>query len=394
MSMLLLAVLAQNPRLTLVFGGDVIPHESVKAAARQNSRTAEVDGTRVRLGHGGWDHVFGPLTGVFGTADVSVVNLETPITTAESPEHGEKVFNASPDLLAGLKRAGVDVVTFANNHCLDQQREGIVSTRVEATKAQLRSVGAAASEAQAWEPLLIEREGFRIGLIAFTRWLNGHSNALDAMQPHVPVVTYPSDAIAGSHSVEQLLHAVAATAKQVDVLVVAVHWGDEYQTAPRAEDRTLAAALINAGATLVIGHHPHVLQPVELVTRANGSKGLVAFSLGNLISNQDADDPDGTTRDGLLLAVTLERRAEGLAIVRLTPSAVFTENRFVGQRRNVQAVLLDDELAAMENRIIELNARTDPSSRTEKHTLLERRALAVARRARILALMPSIARSP
>lgn len=398
MSIVLLAVLAQASRVTLVFGGDVIPHEPVKLAARVNERVAQVDGARVGVSHGGWDHVLGPLTSVLQSGDVAVINLETPITTLAAPERGELTFSAGPELLASLKHAGVGVVSFANNHCLDQHREGIVSTRTLAAQAQLLSVGAAATEAEAWEPLIIERQGFRIGLLSFTRWLNGYSNVKDPAQPHVPVVAYPDDQIIGSHSVDQLLSVVSSAAKRVDVLVVSVHWGDEYEAQPKVSDRLLAKALIKAGATLIIGHHPHVLQPVELISRDDGSRGLVAFSLGNLVSNQDATDPEGAKRDGLLLAVTLERLAKGspVIIARLTPSAVFTENRqAVGsQRRSVQAVLLDDELAAMETRVVELNARRDAQSRAEKRVLLERRALAVQRRARIVGLMPLLAPNP
>lgn len=394
MSILLLAVIAQASRVTIVFGGDVIPHEPVKRAARQNERVAQIDGARVGVSHGGWDHVLGPLTSVFQAGDLAVINLETPITTLATPERGELTFNAGPELLASLKHAGVGAVSFANNHCLDQHREGIVSTRALAARAELLLVGAAATEAEAWEPLIVERQGFRIGLISFTRWLNGYSNSRDPAQPHVPVVAYPDDQIIGSHTVDQLLGVVSAAAKTVDVLVVSVHWGDEYEPQPKPADRQLAKALIKAGATLIIGHHPHVLQPVELLSRDDGSRGLVAFSLGNLVSNQDAADPEGPKRDGLLLAVTLERVSPGspVIIARLTPSAVFTENRpAVGSRpRSVQAVLLDEELAAMEARVIELNERRDPGGRAEKRQLLERRAGAVQRRARIIGLMPAL----
>lgn len=389
----LLSVLGQS-RVTLVFGGDVIPHEPVKRAASLNQHTADIDGERVGVSQGGWGHVFGPLTGVLQAADLSEVNLETPITTLTTPERGDMVFNAAPDLLAGLKRAGVDVASFANNHCLDQHREGIVSTRAHLADAGLLSVGAAGSEAEAWQPLVMERAGFRIGLLAVTRWLNGFSNLKDPKQPHVPMVQYPEDEpVMGSHTVDQLISAVAEAAKTVEVLVVIIHWGDEYSPRPRTADRLLARSLISAGATLIIGHHPHVLQPVELITRDDGSRGLVAFSLGNLVSNQDAAAPDGTKRDGLLLGVTLERAPDaGVNIVRLTPAAVFTENRLPSENhpRNVQAVLLDDELFAMEERVVELAGRRDEKSRAEKRVLLERRALAATRRARILSLMPEL----
>ena len=144
--------------------------------------------------------------------------------------------------------------------------------------------------------------------------------------------------------------------------------------------------MIDAGAFAVIGHHPHVLQPVEFLERSQGGKGLVVFSLGNLVSNQDFDKPNGTKRDGLLMELEIVRESpEGavrLESVRAVPVA--TENTLgKGKLRNVQALLLDDELAAIEERLVELAGRKDAPTRKERNALEERRKIGLARRARI-----------
>jgi poly-gamma-glutamate capsule biosynthesis protein CapA/YwtB (metallophosphatase superfamily) len=166
---------AQAPssaRVSLVFGGDVIPHDPVKFVARMHDR---LDAAGLSTNHGGWDHVFGPLAPIFKRHDVAVINLETPIVTLAKPEAGEMLFSAPPQMLMGLKQAGVTVATFANNHCLDQHREGIITTREYVQQAGLLTAGAAATEAEAWTPLLLERRGVKIALLAVTRWLNGSS---------------------------------------------------------------------------------------------------------------------------------------------------------------------------------------------------------------------------
>ncbi len=386
-SLLLLAVLSQSPaRVTLVFGGDVIPHDPVKYVASTRARTGE-DGN-----NGGWDHVLGPLAPVLQRADFAVVNLETPIVVLKKYESGEMVFNAQPPLLAALKRVGVDVATFANNHCLDQHREGIVATREYLKAAELLSAGADVNEEAAWTPLVLEKNGLRIGLLAVSRWLNGFNNKKDPALPHVPAVPYASEPIIGGHTVDALLATIRARAAEVDVLIVSIHWGTEYKFEPAAEDRKLAKAMLDAGAFAVIGHHPHVLQPVEFLERSAGGTGLVVFSLGNLVSNQDFADVNGTKRDGLLVELELVRERPGAAVrleaVRGVP--IGTENTLGrGKKRNVPPLLLDDELAAIEERLIDLAGRTDAATKKERKTLELRRQVAVDRRARIAGFVPA-----
>lgn len=393
-SLLLLAVLAQAPasRVTLVFGGDVIPHDPIKHVATLRARTGELDN------NAGWDHVLGPLGPALQRADVAVVNLETPVVTVKKPETGEMIFNAQPPLLSALKRVGVDVATFANNHCLDQHREGIVSTREYLAMAGLLSAGADVTEASAWTPLVVEKNGLRIGILAVSRWLNGFNNKPDATLPHVPVVPYDTEPIVGGRTIDDFLATLRARAAEVDVLIVTIHWGAEYKSAPAPEDRKLARQMLDAGAFAVIGHHPHVLQPVEWIERSAGGRGLVAFSLGNLVSNQDYADENGNKRDGLLVELELVReKPEGpVRLEAVRGVAVATENRLGGgRRRNVQAVLLDDELAALDERLAELTGRTDAASKKERKTLEARRRVALARRARIARfVLPGMLETP
>jgi poly-gamma-glutamate synthesis protein (capsule biosynthesis protein) len=176
------------------------------------------------------------------------------------------------------------------------------------------------------------------------------------------------------------------------VLIVSIHWGAEYKFAPAPEDRKLAQQMIDAGAFAIIGHHPHVLQPVEFLERSRGGKGLVVYSLGNLLSNQDYDDVNGAKRDGLLVELELVRETPDGAVrlESLRGVALATENTLGrGKQRNVQAQLLDDELAAIEERLVDLAGRGDATTRKERKVLEARRQVGLARRGRIAGFLPA-----
>lgn len=365
----------------IVFTGDVIPHDTVKQTARSHVREGE-DGRS--LNHDGWDHVFGPLSEAFRRADVAVVNLETPLTT-HVPLTGELVFSARPAMAQALAAMGVTVATFANNHCRDQDLKGIVDTRRHLAAAGLKSVGAAANEKSSWQPMCFEKNGMKLCFLAFTRFMNGLHNPDDKKQPHVPIVDYALDRSTGGISEWQLLRKVRQVAAQCDALFVTPHWGEEYFLEPLQSDRKLAWALIEAGAVAVIGNHPHVLQSVETYARADGREGVIAYSLGNLVSAQGTDDMD-TRRDGLLLSLTVSAGEGGATVSRTRALPVWTDNR---GKLGIQPVVADDEISAMRERVRMLESRDDAVSVSEKTALTKRLNKAAARRERILGIVPA-----
>ena len=377
---LALALSASGASVEIVFTGDVIPHGTVKATAKAHAREQN---------HDGWDHVFGPLTETFRRADLAVVNLETPLTASRRPLSGDLVFSAPPALAHALAAVGVSVATFANNHALDQEPRGIVETRRHLAEAGLISAGAAANERSSWEPACVERNGLKVCFMAFTRFLNGQHNVEEKWRPHVPIVDYDLDRGTGGISERAWLRKVSAVAAQCDALIICAHWGEEYFLEPLAADRRLAWAMMGAGAVAVIGNHPHVLQSVETYARPDGRDGLIAYSLGNLVSAQGDDDMD-TKRDGLLLSVTLSDTGKGVSVSRARALPVWTENRVDGRgTHNIQPVVADDEIAAMRERMRVLARREDNVSRSEAVALEKRLTKAEARRERILGKVPA-----
>jgi Bacterial capsule synthesis protein PGA_cap len=195
--------------------------------------------------------------------------------------------------------------------------------------------------------------------------------------------------IVGGHSVAQLKALVGDLRQTADAVIVLIHWGNEYQATPTADDRALARVLIDAGVLAVIGTHPHVLQPVEWVERADGTRGVVAFSLGNLVSNQDFDDAAGRRRDSVLLELTLEKAVGQPALLSAIHGVpVATENRLGGGKlRNVQPVLLDDEIFDIDHRLSQLNALPAEQVKVERLALLKKRTVAAQRLERIRAVL-------
>ncbi|QRK11970.1 CapA family protein [Archangium violaceum] len=403
---LLVPLLCATPsqRVELVFGGDVIPHGEVKEAAADHARVDSGDAGPARsINNEGWDHIFGPISNALRSADVAMVNLETPVSGDPRASTAPLRFDAPPAMLHALAAAGVDVVSLANNHAFDQRRAGIQATWAHLAEAGLQGVGSGPSEAAAWEPLILEKRGMRIGFLAFTRWLNGARNPVDPdVSPHVAFVPYPSRSARLGLGPESAVELVRAAARRCDALIVSIHWGIEYSHAPQPDDRKLARALLEAGALAIIGHHPHVLQPIESYRTTSGRDTLIAFSLGNLIANQDRHfiqgrhmEEDGRKRDSMLLKLSLSRPSPGasVSLEGMSVLPVWIENNHyvaLGKRnvpRHIQPVLLDEELQAINERLLAISARalTEPQEVRQERTALERR-LELARRRRGLIL--------
>ncbi len=298
--------------LHLVAVGDVLMHEDVKRAALQGS-------DRFR---GLWDQVI-PL---FKKADLVLGNLETVVAPRNGRPGAPYVFNAPAELADDLAASGFTALSLANNHAFDQGPKSLVETLEHLERVNLVALGAGRTQAEALAPKVMTVKGFKVALLAYTDLFNANLNG----RPDAPHVAKLEEVAA-----EAVLRGIRP---QVDVVVVNLHWGIEYLQKPTERQRHVAKRLVAAGADLLLGHHPHVLGPLEWV-EAGGRKAMVAFSLGNFISNQDRmyrpgqhPESSGDNRDSAALQVTFTRMPGGPVSMQARVEPLWTDNNWLARQ--------------------------------------------------------------
>lgn len=269
-------VSAQSTRVELLFLGDIMQHDSQIAAAYQKE-TGEYD----------YSDCFRWIAPHLRAADLTIGNLE--LTLAGPPYKGYPQFSAPDALVRDLKKAGVDVLVTANNHSMDRGKVGVERTIEILERERIPATGTfkdSVARAQHY-PLLIEKNGFRISLLNYTYGTNG-------------IAVTPPNIVNRIDTVQIMIDLGAARLQKPDLVVVFFHWGSEYQSQPTAWQKTLRELCFREGAQLVVGAHPHVLQPMEWYREKNQ---VVAYSLGNFVSGQRPRYRDG----GATLRVTLRK---------------------------------------------------------------------------------------
>ncbi len=213
---------------------------------------------------------FALLNPQFDTADIALVNVEMAIGDRGRAMQKRFVFRAPSSAAARIALAGIDIVTLGNNHAMDYGGEGLINTIEWLHAAQVATVGAGGNRDEAYEPHVLTTEGnIDVAFVGFSQVIP-YGFIAGSATPGIAIVTASDQARA--------LSAVRTAAEQADVVIATVHWGIERDTCQNQSQEAIARALLDAGATAVIGHHPHVLQPVIF----QGGK-LVAYSLGNFV---------------------------------------------------------------------------------------------------------------
>lgn len=268
-----------SERVTLSFVGDVLVH----GAIYKNVVATSKDFTQV------WRRT----NGLIQKADFSVANLEGPAALGVDSKgrdlgdigfvYDEKVysgsnfsFNYHPRILGDLKNSGYDLLTLANNHSLDRSSLGVDKTVLAARDIHLPVVGVRHSQERSADfHKVIDIKGLRVAFLGCTESTNGIPDVKDQI-----LLCYKN-----SDRVISIIRGLAAQA-DVDAIIVLPHWGVEYSGAPEAKQKQMARLFLDAGATAIIGSHPHVLQPWEKYITSDGRETLIAYSLGNFVAWQ------------------------------------------------------------------------------------------------------------
>ena len=284
---LTLAMVADS-EATLVFAGDAMMHQ------------AQIDAAREPDGSYDYSDCFTPVEPIISQADYAVVNLETPLGARGFS--GYPCFCAPVSYASALKDAGFDLFLTANNHTLDRHDRGLRFTVSALDSLGIQHIGTY-PDAEAREkalPKIVDVNGFKIGFLNYTYGTNGIEPQGDVVVDYIDRPRIASD--------------IARTREAgAEIVVAAMHWGVEYVLAPVASQKKLADFLVEQGVDMVIGGHPHVVEPFEMrVNPLSGRKALVTYSLGNFISNMRTRD----TRGGALAVVKLGRDSTGCAVVK------------------------------------------------------------------------------
>jgi poly-gamma-glutamate capsule biosynthesis protein CapA/YwtB (metallophosphatase superfamily) len=274
-----------EPRtFTLVGTGDVLLHERLW---RQAERDAAETGNGVldftpQLAH---------IAPIVSDADLAICHLEVPLAPADGPYEGYPTFSGPPQVVSALDATGYDACSTASNHTFDQGAGGVTRTLDALDAAGIAHAGSARTPSEAEQTTIVDVETtegpVKVGLLSYTYGFNG--------------IPYPASQTFWANEIdEQEILADAATARQrgAEVVVVALHWGTEYDHDPNSQQAEVAPRLIGApDIDLLLGHHAHVVQPIENI----GGKWVV-YGMGNLMANHA--EPQGPKSEGLLTRFT------------------------------------------------------------------------------------------
>jgi poly-gamma-glutamate capsule biosynthesis protein CapA/YwtB (metallophosphatase superfamily) len=265
-----------SPTLTLSLVGDLMLADRVGAVAKAK----------------GTGYLLAAVSPLLTTDDLTIGNLECAVATGGTPAEKQYTFRADPAVLPGLRAGGIDAVSVANNHTLDYGRTALLETLSHLKAATLPAAGAGANTAAAGRPILLTAAGKTVALVAASRVLPAgwHAGA-------------GTPGIAGAYNPAGLLRAIKGARSTATLVVVYLHWGIERALMPAPNQRTLARQCIDAGADLVVGAHPHVLQGFEYYRGK-----LIAYSLGNFVFSNHGKATailQATLTDGALTARVL-----------------------------------------------------------------------------------------
>ena len=246
---------AGGASLTILFTGDVLLDRGVRRVAERK----------------GISYLFEEVSPIFREADAVVVNLECPLTDTISPVNKKYIFRADARWAKDLKAVGITHAAMANNHTNDQGRRGLQATAQHLTEAGITPLGYGKNFKEQMSPVLIEKDGISVALFNATTLTIENWCRIDDK----PEIAQPTE--------EELLDGIGDFQhRHPDThIVVVLHWGVEFQPYPSIRQRALAHKLSEAGVAAVIGHHPHILQPIDTI-----GKMPVYYSIGNFVFDQ------------------------------------------------------------------------------------------------------------
>lgn len=271
---------------TILATGDIMFHmPQVRSAYDANNKTYD------------FTDVFKYVKRHIESADLSISNFETVTAGSEIGFSGFPNFNSPEATLIAIKDAGFQVLTTANNHCLDQGKKGLINTIDAIGEQDMKNIG---TYKEPDTPILIEEiNEIKLALLSYTYGFNGMEYTLTEEEQGYMVNKIDEDKIKTDIESAKVLGA--------DMVVVFIHWGNEYQGEPSEEQIELGRKMVEWGANIIFGSHPHVIQKTEIINH-DGKDNFIIYSMGNFLSNQRKEIMNNKyTEDGIMVKVEIEK---------------------------------------------------------------------------------------
>lgn len=289
-------------KLTIVFAGDIMGHDGQINGAWDPGSNRYI-----------YEPTFRYARDYISNADLAIANLE--VTLAGPPYKGYPEFSSPDELAIAAREAGFDVFLQANNHALDRGVKGFVRTIRVLDSLNIMHTGTFISDTarENLYPLIIEKNDIRIVLLNYTYGTNG-------LKIPAPYVINMTDTAIIRKDIQQ------AELLNPDYIIVTMHWGNEYENDENKAQQDLAVFITSAGADIIIGSHPHVVQPVKKLYNPDSTAfNIVVYSLGNFVSNQRDRYRDG----GIMFGITLEKHGNSTELKDFSylPYWVYRESR-------------------------------------------------------------------
>lgn len=296
--------------------GDDLIHEAIYRQANQ------------RAGGNGYDFEFAyeNVADTINKADIASINQETVMADIYELSAYPR-FNSPVELGMHLQKIGFDVFNQANNHVLDMGEKGLLSTLDFWSEQNVKLTGVYKNEEDFEKIRIIKSNDIVFSFIGMTELTNG--------------LNLPEDSnivLLRLNEEEKIKHRIMKARQISDVVIINTHWGIEYTHKPNERQKEMARKMIDWGADIILGHHPHVIQPVEYIQREDGTKGIVAYSLGNFISAQDKP----ARMIGGMLDVSVTKSYQENKVYISSAKFVPIVNHYDRGYRNLRNYLLDD----------------------------------------------------
>ena len=326
--------------------GDILLHTPLHTSAKNGS---EYD----------FSDMFKFIEEYYKRYDFMIANLEVPLAGADKGYSGYPLFN-SPDAIAtDLKEAGVDMVLTANNHTIDKGYGGLIHTQEVLMDADMQYLGTQMNPTDL-DYIVQNINGIRVGMMCYTyetgdtkdgrKTLNGNSvpkNATDL------VTSFNYNQLGEFYAeVEQTLAAMKDAG--ADVTMIFIHWGNEYELKQNKTQSTIAQQLCELGVDVIVGGHPHVIQPFDTLVSSTGHETYCIYSVGNALSNQNRNSMSSTknctyTEDGMIFGVTFEKWSDGSVNIQEITILPTWVNVYQGADKRLYYIMpLDMELESWE----------------------------------------------